>query len=92
MLLKHVRLHNHFLFRTMLCNRKLPTCLAEVYQSTELFCGTAWVTKCMARAGLRTASLDVNMGSPCPGKQNAYDIMTPAGMAYFGFDNIYACF
>ena len=75
-------------FKCFACNHKRPTCLAEVYQSTELFCGTAWVTKCMTRAGLRTAALDVKMGSPPPGKQNAYDIMTPAGMASFGFDKI----
>ena len=89
---KHVvfdRTPQSFLLRAILCNQKRPACLAEAYESTELFCGTAWVTKCMSRAGLRTAALDVNMGSPPPGNQNAYDIMTPAGMASFGFNKMF---
>ena len=41
------------------------------------------MTRCMARAGLRVASLDVEKGQAKPGKQNPWDILTPSGMACF---------
>ena len=56
---------------------------AQVYQCIEYFCGTAMVSKCMLLAEHPTASLDVNLGHPLPGKQNAMDLTTPSGVAFF---------
>ena len=63
-----------------------PTFLLEIwnqaYSFVELFCGEAWVSKVMRAGGHCTASLDIRLGEACPGKQNAYDLLSDPGFAF----------
>ena len=56
--------------------------LAQSYGFLEFFCGEAWVSTVMRGHGVPTASFDINPWAPKPGKQNAMDLLTPAGFAF----------
>ena len=56
--------------------------LAQSYGFLEFFCGEAWVSTVMRGNGVPTASFDINLGNPRSGKQNAMDLLTPAGFSF----------
>ena len=56
----------------------------QAFDAIEYFCGMAHVSRCLRNAGHAVASLDIILGDPKPGKQNAMDILTDAGMAFLG--------
>ncbi|CAL1159177.1 unnamed protein product [Cladocopium goreaui] len=55
----------------------------ESYDFAELFCGQAWVSRCMRTAGHRTAMLDISLGRPNDDlkKQDAMDLLSDSGFA-----------
>lgn len=58
---------------------------AQSYDFAELFCGQAWVSRCMRTAGHRTAMLDISLGRPNDDlkKQDAMDLLSDSGFAFF---------
>lgn len=52
---------------------------AQHYDFVELFAGRGWVSDCMASSGRNVAKLDILLGEPVEGKQNAFDLTTDAG-------------
>ena len=57
------------------------TAPAQKYDFVEIFAGEAWVSRCMKASGFSVAALDINYGSPRPGKQDAFDLLSDAGFS-----------
>ena len=55
----------------------------QAYGFLEVFSGDGWVSKCMRANGIPTASFDIRLGHPKPGKLDAMDILTDAGFSFF---------
>ena len=56
----------------------------EAFDALEFFCGSGNVSRMLRFAGHAVGSFDIKLGNPAPGKQNAMDLLTDAGMACFG--------
>ena len=72
---------------TYIFESQLPTKMwwghrAQHYDFVELFAGRGWVSDCMASSGRNVAKLDILLGEPVEGKQNAFDLTTDAGFWY----------
>ena len=63
-------------------------CFFKAYSFIELFAGEGWVSKVMRAGGHQTASLDILLGSPPSGKQDAYDLLSDAGFAWLWFQTL----
>jgi len=61
--------------------------LRKAYGCIEVFAGAGWVTKVMRANGVATASFDIQLGNPLPGKQDAMDMLTDPGFSPFGGKN-----
>lgn len=58
--------------------------VCQCYDYVEIFCGKGWVKRVMGSAGQRTASFDILLGDPEPGKQDVMDLTTPSGFWTLG--------
>ncbi|CAE7676048.1 hypothetical protein AK812_SmicGene11497 [Symbiodinium microadriaticum] len=56
----------------------------EAFDALEFFSGAGNVSRMLRFAGHAVGSFDIKLGNPAPGKQNAMDLLTDAGMAFFG--------
>ncbi|CAK9093366.1 Uncharacterized protein SCF082_LOCUS43920 [Durusdinium trenchii] len=77
-------------------NSKLDT-FTESIEFIEVFSGDGWVSKCMKANGIATVSFDIRLGDPLPGKQNAMDLLSDAGLVLVSilnakFDSFMALF
>ena len=66
----------------------------EAYGFIEIFSGAGWVTKCMQANGIASCKFDINLSQPVEGKQDAMNILTDPGFAFFGFhttNNLVMC-
>ena len=59
--------------------------VSQAFDALEFFCGAGNVSRCLKYAGHSVGSFDIKLGTPLPGKQNAMDLLSDAGMASFGF-------
>lgn len=58
--------------------------IVEAYEAVELFCGTAWFSRCMKGCGHPTASMDILLKDNIRGDLhggNGMDMTSPAGFA-----------
>ena len=67
------------LHKLNLVHLMLPLLAAQTFDYMEIFSGQGWVTRTMGSSGLDTASFDILLGDPKPGKQDCMDLTTDSG-------------
>ena len=67
-----------------LCLGDVVETRSKAFDALEFFSGAGNVSRMLRFAGHAVGSFDIKLGNPAPGKQNAMDLLTDAGMAFFG--------
>ena len=71
---------------TVECSIEIFGLAYEAYGFIEVFSGDGWISRCMRTYGVPTAAFDVKLGTlgaPKVGKQNAMDLLSDSGFAFF---------